>query len=46
MPLGKEVGLRPGDVELDGDPAPPPKGTQTPLFGLLCSGTVAHLSFC
>jgi len=23
MPLGKEVGLGPGDIVLDGDPAPP-----------------------
>jgi len=40
MPLGMEVGLGPGHVMLDGDPAPPPpeKGTATPpLFipGLL-----------
>jgi len=29
MPLGMEVGLGPGHVVLDGDPAlPPPKGTQ------------------
>jgi len=25
MSLGMEVGLRPGDFVLDGDPAPPPK---------------------
>jgi len=25
MPLGMEVGLGPGDFELDGDPAPPPQ---------------------
>jgi len=25
MPLGTEVGLGPGDVVLDGDPAPPPQ---------------------
>jgi len=25
MPLGMEVRLGPGDVVLDGDPAPPPK---------------------
>jgi len=24
MPLGTEVGLGPGDIVLDGDPAPPP----------------------
>jgi len=26
MPLGTEVGLGPGDIVLDGDPAPPQKG--------------------
>ena len=30
MPLGKDVDLRPGDIVLDGDPAP--KGTQPPNF--------------
>jgi len=35
MPLGKEVGLGPGDFVLDGDPAPPPKkGAQPPICGL------------
>jgi len=39
MPLGTEVGLGPGDVVLDGDPAPPRKGAQQPLlFGPVCSG--------
>jgi len=28
MPLGTEVGLGPRDIVLDGDPAPPRKGTQ------------------
>jgi len=28
MPLGTEVGLGPGDIVLDGDPAPPWKGAQ------------------
>jgi len=35
MPSGKEVGLGPGDIELNGDPAPPPKkkgGTSAPTF--------------
>jgi len=27
MPLGTEVGLSPGNIVLDGDPAPPPKGS-------------------
>jgi len=36
MPLGTEVGLGPGDIVLDGDPAPSRKGAhQPPLFGLL-----------
>jgi len=31
MPLGTEVGLGPGDIVLDADPAPPPcKGAQQP----------------
>jgi len=34
MLLGTEVGLGPGDIVLDGDPAPPRKGVQQPpLFG-------------
>jgi len=35
MPLGTEVGLGPGDIVFNGDPAPPPKGhsSLTPLFG-------------
>jgi len=34
IPLGMEVGLGSGDIMLDGDPAPPWKGTQQPpLFG-------------
>ena len=27
MPLGTEVGLGPGDIVLDGDPAPTKRGT-------------------
>jgi len=35
MPLGMEVGLGPGHIVLDGDPAPlPQKGDRTPIFGL------------
>jgi len=30
MPFGTEVGLGPGHVVLDGDPAPPRKGAQQP----------------
>jgi len=35
MPLGREVGLGPSDIVLDGDPAPPPKkrAEATPIFG-------------
>jgi len=33
MPLSMEVGLRPGHIVLDGDPAPPvPKGASSPQF--------------
>ena len=33
MPLGREVGLSPGDIVLHEDPAPPPKGdTAAPTF--------------
>ena len=32
LPLGMEVGLGPGDIVLDGDPAPP-KRAQPPIFG-------------
>jgi len=43
---GTEVGLGPGDIVLDGDPAPP-KGAQPPIFGpCLLWPTVAHLSYC
>jgi len=36
MSFGSEVGLGPGQIVLDGDPAPtPPKGAQQPqIFGL------------
>jgi len=33
MKLGMEVGLSPGHIALDGDPAPPPKRAQPPIFG-------------
>jgi len=34
MKLGKQVGLDPGHIVLDGDPAPPAKGAQPPpIFG-------------
>ena len=34
MPLVMEIGLGPGDIMLDGDPAPPRNGhSSPPLFG-------------
>ena len=34
MALGREVGLGPIDIVLDGDPAPlPQKGAESPIFG-------------
>ena len=33
MPLGTKVGLGPGHIVLNGDPAPPSKGAQPPIFG-------------
>jgi len=34
MPLGREVGLRPSDILLDGDSVPrPQKGAEPPIFG-------------
>jgi len=33
MPLGMKVGLCPGHIVLRGDPTPPPKGAQSPIFG-------------
>jgi len=43
MPVGSEVGLVPGHIVLDGDPAPHGKGHSSPqLFGacliLVCKG--------
>jgi len=48
MPLGTEVGLGPGHIVLDGNPAPPERGTaaqQSPLFSahVYCGQTVAHV---
>jgi len=46
-PLGTEVGLSPGHILLDGDPAPPTEAQQ-PLPNVsphvYCGQTVAHLS--
>jgi len=49
MSLGTEVGLGPGDIVLNGDPAPPQKGTQQlPHFSahVYCGQTVVHLGNC
>jgi len=52
VPLGMEVGIGPGDIVLDGDPAPPTeRGTATPHFSShvyrsYCGQTVADLSKC
>jgi len=35
MPLGTEIGLGPGNIVIDGDPAPPPsteRGTAAPTI--------------
>jgi len=38
-PLGTEVDIRPGHIMLDGDPSPPAKGAQQPLFSAhVCCG--------
>jgi len=45
MPLGTEVGLGPGHIVLDGDPAvPTERGTAAPTF--LPTSIVAYLSNC
>jgi len=48
MPLGTEVGLGPGDIVLDGDPALPMERSPpvSPVFGPLYCGMVALLSNC
>jgi len=49
MPLDTEVGLGPGDIVLDGDPAvPTERGIAAPHFSahVYCGQTVAHLSNC
>jgi len=47
MKLGIEVGLDPGHIVLDGDPAASRMGHSTPLFSahVYCGQTVAHLSY-
>jgi len=46
MSLGTEVGLGPGNIVLDGDPAPTERGTTAPHFSahVYCDQTVAHLN--
>jgi len=47
MPLGMEVGLDPGDIVLDGDPAAPKRGAEPPFLAhVYCGQTLAHLSYC
>jgi len=48
MSLGTEVRLGPGDIVLDGDPAPPSdRGTAALLFSAhVYVATIAHLSYC
>ena len=45
MPLGKEVGLDPSDILLDGDPAPLPKRGQSPQFSahVYCAQTAGWI---
>jgi len=49
MSLGTEVGLVPGDIVLDGNPAPPPRKRGTApqfLAHVYCGQTLANLSYC
>jgi len=50
MPLGTKVGLVPGDIVLDEDPAPLRKGHSSPpphfSAHVYCGETVVHLSSC
>jgi len=49
MPLSTEVGLGPGDIVLDGDPAyPTERDTAGPYFSdhVYCGQAVVHLSNC
>jgi len=47
MSLGTEVGLSPGHIVLDGDPAPRKKG-HSPHFlaHVYCGQMVVHVSYC
>ena len=48
MKLGMGVGLGPGNIVLDGYPAPLPDRGTAALFlaRVYCTQTVAHLSYC
>ena len=41
MPFGTEVGLSLGDIVLDGDPAPPKRGTAPKFLAHVCCGQMA-----
>jgi len=41
MPLGTEVGLGPGHIVLDGDPAPSPEGAHPQFSAHVCCGQMA-----
>ena len=42
MKLGTQIGLNPGHIVLDGDPAPPPSKGQNPQFSShICCGQMA-----
>jgi len=45
MPLGMEVGLSPGNIVVDGDPAPLPKKGRSPQFSahVYCGQTAAWI---
>jgi len=46
-PLGTEVDLCPGHIELDGGPSSRERGTATPLYRpMSIVATVAQLSYC
>ena len=48
MPLGREVGLSPSHIVLDGDPPPLPQRGTAPKFlaHVYCEQMVVHLSYC
>ena len=46
MPLGKDVGLGPGHIVLDGDPARPTAAPPHFSVHVYCGQTVAHLINC